>query len=88
MLLTALDQAGGVDYLVAQAHKNPKAFLALVGRVIPTQLSGPDGRDLVPPSAATPDRVAAVFLALAEGLPRARAPLCIVDNSRSDDGEG
>lgn len=36
MILAALDEAGGVDYLVRQAkRKNPAPFLALVGKVLP-----------------------------------------------------
>lgn len=43
MILGALDQAGGVKYLVAQAHDKPQAFLALVGRVLPmTVASDPE----------------------------------------------
>jgi hypothetical protein len=38
MILNALDKAGGVDYLVAQADKNPTAFLTLVGKVLPLQV--------------------------------------------------
>jgi len=40
MILSALDQAGGVDYLAAQAQANPAAFLTLVGKVLPLQLVG------------------------------------------------
>lgn len=40
MILTALEKAGGADYLLSQAHQNPKAFLALVGRVLPLQVQG------------------------------------------------
>ena len=32
MVLAALDRAGGENYLLAQAHDNPKAFLTLLGR--------------------------------------------------------
>ena len=35
LILQPLAQAGGVDYLTRQAEKNPSAFLALVGRVLP-----------------------------------------------------
>ncbi len=35
MVLHALDQKGGVRYLMQQADENPKAFLALVARCIP-----------------------------------------------------
>ena len=43
MIIAALDKAGGVDYLVEQAEKSPTAFLSLVGRVLPLQVSGEDG---------------------------------------------
>lgn len=36
----ALDQAGGVDYLVRTAEYHPGAFLALIGKVLPTTLAG------------------------------------------------
>jgi hypothetical protein len=38
MILGALSAAGGCDYLVAQAHQNPAAFMTLVGKVLPTPL--------------------------------------------------
>jgi hypothetical protein len=40
MILAALDKAGGVDYLVAQSEKNPSAFMTLVGKVLPLQMTG------------------------------------------------
>jgi hypothetical protein len=40
MILAALDKVGGVDYLVAQAERNPSAFLTLVGKVLPLQMTG------------------------------------------------
>jgi len=40
MILQALDGAGGVHYLMAQAHKNPGPFLTLVGKVLPMTVSG------------------------------------------------
>lgn len=45
MVLKALDQAGGVAYLTRCA-KDPKlagAFLTLLGKVIPQQVTGPGG---------------------------------------------
>lgn len=39
MVAEALDKAGGVDYLVEQAEKNPKAFMSLVGRIVPLQVN-------------------------------------------------
>ncbi|MGI4847244.1 MAG: hypothetical protein ACRYGK_03775 [Janthinobacterium lividum] len=40
MLLAALDKAGGVAYLLAQAKAEPKAFLILVGKLLPLQVTG------------------------------------------------
>lgn len=40
MILDALDGAGGVGYLIEQAHAKPAAFLALVGKVMPLQITG------------------------------------------------
>jgi hypothetical protein len=40
MVLQALDKAGGVNYLLAQARENPTAFMTLVGKVMPTQVTG------------------------------------------------
>lgn len=38
MILAALESAGGMAYLVEQAQTNPSAFLALLGRLLPTEL--------------------------------------------------
>ena len=45
MILQALSEAGGVDYLVDRANdpKTAAAFLGLVGKVIPMQVTGADG---------------------------------------------
>lgn len=41
MVLQALSEAGGVDYLVKQAkQKNPAAFMALLGKVLPMTVAG------------------------------------------------
>ena len=45
MIATALDDLGGVDYLV-QCGNDPKtraAFLGLIGKVMPVQVTGEDG---------------------------------------------
>lgn len=39
MVLAALDKAGGEDYLLEQAGKNPTAFLTLVGKVLPLDVN-------------------------------------------------
>jgi hypothetical protein len=43
MVLAALDKAGGQDYLVEQAKKNPVAFMSLLGRILPMQVTGEGG---------------------------------------------
>lgn len=43
MILNALDGAGGVDYLQRQAEANPSAFLSLIGKVLPMQVTGEGG---------------------------------------------
>jgi len=40
MILNALGESGGVDYLVKQANENPMAFLTLVGKVLPMTVNG------------------------------------------------
>ena len=42
MVLGALDRAGGEEYMLEQAKSNPNAFLTLVGKVLPTQITGPN----------------------------------------------
>jgi hypothetical protein len=42
MILGALDDAGGRDYLAIQAKSNPGAFMTLVGKVLPHQVTGPN----------------------------------------------
>lgn len=50
MILAALDEAGGIDYLVERANdpKTAAAFLSLIGKVLPSTIqgAGPDG-DLI-----------------------------------------
>ena len=46
MLHTALHNAGGVEYLTRQAEENPKAFLALVARLIPTRITDDDAKPM------------------------------------------
>lgn len=43
MILEALDESGGVDYLVARANdpKTAGAFLGLIGKVLPMTILGP-----------------------------------------------
>lgn len=47
MVVGALDAVGGQAYLERQAEENPKAFLTLVGKVMPIQVVG-GGEDDAP----------------------------------------
>lgn len=38
MLRNALDQAGGTAYFVKQSKENPQAFMALVSKLIPSDI--------------------------------------------------
>ncbi len=46
MILEALAEAGGVDYLKKQAKEKPAAFLTLIGKVLPLQVTGGDGKPI------------------------------------------
>ena len=46
MLRESLELAGGVKYLVSQAHANPGPYLALVGKIIPQQIDATIRREL------------------------------------------
>ena len=39
MILGALDDAGGQDYLMRQATENPAAFMTLIGKVLPATIN-------------------------------------------------
>lgn len=43
MVLAALDAKGGQAYLEQQADANPTAFLTLLGKILPTEVSGLNG---------------------------------------------
>lgn len=49
MILQALDGAGGIAYLQEKAEdpKTAGAFLTLVGKVLPLQVTGEDGGALI-----------------------------------------
>jgi hypothetical protein len=40
MVLSALNDAGGAEYLLAQSASNPVAFMTLVGKVLPLTVAG------------------------------------------------
>ena len=43
MVVGALAGVGGTEYLMRQAEENPAAFMSLVGRVLPLQVTGNGG---------------------------------------------
>ena len=43
LIVDALHGVGGVEYLQKVANSNPAAFLSLVGKTMPMQVTGADG---------------------------------------------
>lgn len=48
-ILQAFENVGGHSYLETQASANPAAFMTLLGKVLPTQVTGANGQPLLPP---------------------------------------
>ena len=82
MILATLDRAGGEDYLLEQATANPKAFMSLLARIIPAQITGADGKDLIPETAAIESRV--LVLLLKAGLSETEARRAIEHDTATD----
>src|SRR6188472_4506923 len=82
MVLAALDRAGGEDYLLEQATANPKAFMSLLARIIPAQVTGADGKDLIPEPAAIESRV--LVLLIKAGLSETEARRAIEHDTATD----
>lgn len=40
MILQALDESGGIEYLKQSAIDNPASFLTLLGKILPMQVAG------------------------------------------------
>lgn len=43
LILGALEDVGGQDYLTMQAHAQPVAFMGLLGKILPMQITGEGG---------------------------------------------
>jgi hypothetical protein len=41
-ILASFDRVGGIDYLEIQARENPTAYLMLIAKVLPMQITGPN----------------------------------------------
>lgn len=59
MVLAALTDVGGREYLARQALENPGPFLTLIGKVLPLQVSG------------DPERPIAIDFRWADAMPQA-----------------
>jgi hypothetical protein len=73
MILAALDRVGGEDYLVQQAHDNPKSFLSLLGRIIPTQVTGKNDAPLFPELSIQELEQKIIAKLMAAGIPAEQA---------------
>lgn len=60
MVIGALADAGGQAYLLQQAQKNPSAFMTLIGKVLPMDVTNSDK------SMSTAPVAAAIIAALAQ----------------------
>lgn len=56
MILGALDDAGGQNYLMRQATENPAAFMTLIGKVLPAEINAKVESEVGPELAAWLDR--------------------------------
>jgi hypothetical protein len=48
LVLGALSELGGMDYLVRQGRENPNAYLTLLGKCLPKEITGANGVPLIP----------------------------------------
>lgn len=64
MILDALSDVGGVEYLKQRALDNPVAFLTLVGKVLPLQVTGPNNGPLQVETSTRPQLTKEEWLAL------------------------
>lgn len=52
LILQSLSNQGGVKYLDTVAVLHPAVFVALLGRILPLQVTDGEGKALIPPSIA------------------------------------
>jgi hypothetical protein len=64
MILGALDAKGGQAYLERQADEHPTAFMTLIGKVLPMQVTGEDGGGVKAGLEIDADRAAASIMEL------------------------
>jgi hypothetical protein len=47
MVLASLSEAGGMEYLLRQSKENPSAYMTLLSKIIPMQVTGEGGGPIV-----------------------------------------
>lgn len=57
MILEALEESGGVEYLKQTAIDHPTAFLTLVGKVLPLQVTGDGGGPIIVQASALDEKI-------------------------------
>ena len=78
MILTALTDVGGAKYLAEQAYKNPTAFMALVGKVLPLQVNAVIKRDVADMTEA--ELLAIIAAEEQRKLEEMRAPPLVIEH--------
>ena len=73
MILGALEDEGGQDYLRLQARENPVAFMSLLGKVLPTTVAGDKDNPILVSATTTELQRIAVIKLIAAGLAEDRA---------------
>ena len=74
MILGALEKVGGEQYLARQANENPGPFMTLIGKVLPMQVTGEDGKGLT--------------FTILTGVPRVKPPPQLTGPDSSAHGGG
>ena len=83
MILQALTMAGGAQYLLEQSAKNPTAFMALVGKVLPLQVNAVIKRDVSDMSEA--ELLAIIAAEEQRKLEEMRGPPLVIEHEPVDD---
>ena len=73
MIHGALEEAGGQTYLATQAKENPAAFLSLLGKTLPKEITGPQGEPIKFLDMSAPEQGRQLAAALAKLVHRSGA---------------
>lgn len=86
MLSEALTEIGGTDYFVQQAHQNPVAFMSLISKLLPREISGPNAGPIQMSGPRSADVTAEVIACLQRKHAAIDAGTLVMDVSRVDSG--